>query len=167
MQQKKSTMRKTKCCHWHSKRLNHTIIKNSATSAKRSFMMLMIALMIEMMILMVRNLMSAGFMVIPKDVMVLVMITMVMMMTAMMKHESFVVVLRDLMILVIIDMTMIIAIMNFTPESFNVMLMILIFMMIRNSMVWNFMVSAKVIKESVTIVIIQENTARLHTASVI
>ena len=97
--------------------------------------MLMIALMIEMMIMMVRNLMSAGFMVIPKDVMVLVMITMVMMMTAMMKHERFVVVLRDLMILVIIDMTMMTAIMNFTTESFNVMLMILTFMMIRNSMV--------------------------------
>ena len=76
-----------RCYHLLSMTLNQTTIKHSATSSKRSFMMLMIpktiamiAMMIAVMIAMVRNYISEGFMMTPQDVLVLMMTSMIVMM---------------------------------------------------------------------------------------
>ena len=120
LQQKYLTMRKRKRCHWKISRLNLTILENSVISAKRSFMKLVIAvILIGTVIPMVRNLMPESFMVMLQDLMILI-ITMIMMMIVMMKDlmlESFIEMPQDLMMLMIMIMMI-----NLMSKCFMVML---------------------------------------------
>ena len=104
MQQKLSTMRKRKSFHWQMGKLNHTVIKNPATFAKRNFMDVMIV-MIAM-----------------KTVMIAMMIKMVIVMIKIIMVERPMKLLRDLMILMITIAMMIVIRKNWATESAMVML---------------------------------------------
>ena len=72
--------------------------------------------------------------------------------------EGLIVMLRDLIILMMGMVTLIVTIMNLTTDDFMVMLIMLMFMTMGNSMVWDFLVSVNFMKECAIIVIIKENT---------
>ena len=83
-----------KRCHWQMKKLSHTIIKNSAISARRTFMMLVIAvtaimtaMIAMMMISMMKYLMPERLMVILWELIMFLKITMIMRMVVMMIGE--------------------------------------------------------------------------------
>ena len=125
------------------RRLKHAIIRDSAASSKRGFMMLMIAMMIAMM----KSFRPENFMVMLQNLMMMnsmIIMTMIAI-TRNLVSESFMVMFQDLIMLMMTIMAMIMVI----------------------NKIGDFMASTKVMKESVVTAIIQTNTGRLHTVSAI
>ena len=116
-------------------------------------MITMTIMRLAMSILIMKSLMSGSFMVIPLDLMMMITITIAMMMIVIMRNlmpENLMVMLRNLILMLMVTM-----------------MMMIMMMMTKNSILRGFMLSAKIMKESMIIAIMQANTEWLHTVSVI